>query len=69
MNREKRKRSFKKLDTLAKSRGVSFYQLSEELDIARSTFSDWKSGKSMPKTDKLLRIADYFGVDVGYFIE
>lgn len=69
MNKEKRKKSFKKLDTLAKSRGVSFYQLSETLDIARSTFSDWKSGKSMPKTDKLLRIADYFGVDVGYFIE
>lgn len=69
MNKEKRKKSFKKLDTLAKSRGVSFYQLSETLDIARSSFSDWKSGKSMPKTDKLLRIADYFGVDVGYFIE
>lgn len=69
MNREKRKKSFKKLDALAKSRGVSFYQLSEALDIARSTFSDWKAGKSMPKTDKLLRIADYFGVDVGYFIE
>lgn len=69
MNKEKRKKSFKKLDTLAKSRGVSFYQLSETLDIARSTFSDWKSGKSMPKTDKLLRIADYFGVDVGYFVE
>lgn len=69
MNKEKRKKSFKKLDTLAKSRGVSFYQLSETLDIARSSFSDWKSGKSMPKTDKLLRLADYFGVDVGYFIE
>lgn len=69
LNREKRKRSFEKLNMLAKSRGVSFYKLSEELDIARSTFSDWKSGVSMPKTDKLLRIANYFGVDVGYFIE
>lgn len=69
MNKEKRKKSFKKLDTLAKSRNVTFYKLSEELDIARSTFSDWKSGKSMPKTDKLLKIADYFGVDIGYFIE
>lgn len=69
MNKEKRKKSFKKLEALANSRKVTFYKLSEELDIARSTFSDWKSGKSMPKTDKLLRIADYFGVDVGYFIE
>lgn len=69
MNRDKRKRSFAKLDAIAKPRNVTFYKLSEELDIPRSTFSDWKSGKSMPKTDKLLRIADYFGVDVGYFIE
>lgn len=38
-------------------------------EILRSTFSDWKSGKSMPKTDKLIRIAEYFGVNVGYFVE
>lgn len=69
MNREKRKRCFEKLNALAKSRSVTFYKLSEELDIPRSTFSDWKSGKSMPKTDKLIRIAEYFGVNVGYFVE
>jgi bacteriophage CI repressor helix-turn-helix domain len=69
LNKEKRKLCFKKLDALAKSRNVTFYKLSEELEIPRSTFSDWKSGKSMPKTDKLIRIAEYFGVDVGYFIE
>lgn len=69
MNKEKRNLCFKKLDALAKSRNVTFYKLSEELEIPRSTFSDWKSGKSMPKTDKLIRIAEYFGVDVGYFIE
>lgn len=69
MNREKRKRCFEKLDVLAKSRNVTFYKLAEELDIPRSTFSDWKSGKSMPKTDKLIRISEYFGVNVGYFVE
>lgn len=69
LNREKRKRCFEKLNALAKSRNVTFYKLSEELDIPRSTFSDWKSGKSMPKTDKLIRIAEYFGVNVCYFVE
>jgi transcriptional regulator with XRE-family HTH domain len=69
LNKEKRELCFKKLDALAKSRNVTFYKLSEELEIPRSTFSDWKSGKSMPKTDKLIRIAEYFGVDVGYFVE
>ncbi len=67
--KKKRQASFKKLDTLIKARNVSFYKLSEELGMARSTFSDWKSGKSMPKTDKLIKIANYFGVEVSYFIE
>lgn len=69
LNKKKRQASFKKLDTLIKARNVSFYKLSEELGMARSTFSDWKSGKSMPKTDKLIKIANYFGVEVSYFIE
>ena len=37
--------------------------------IRRSTFSDWKSGRSKPKTDKLKILADYFGVSVDYFLE
>lgn len=69
LSQNKRKESFLKLDALAKARNVTFYKLSEELGLARSTFSDWKSGKSMPKTDKLIKIANYFGVDIGYFIE
>ena len=68
LNKEKRMESFLKLDALAKARNVSYYQLSDLLGFPRSTFSDWKSGKSMPKTDKLIKIADYFGVKVSYFI-
>lgn len=67
-NKEKRKQSFLKVDELAKARGKSFYSVAKELDFAQTVFSDWKSGKSMPKTDKLIKIADYFGVDVSYFI-
>lgn len=36
--------------------------------IPKSTFSDWKSGKSAPKQDKLQKIADYFGVTVDYLM-
>lgn len=44
-------------------------------DVARatgiytSTFSDWKSGRSKPKMEKLQKIADYFGVPVSYFTD
>lgn len=69
MSREKRKQSFLKLERLVKEKNTTFYKVAMDLGFARSIFSDWKSGKSMPKTDKLIKIADYFGVDVGYFVE
>lgn len=34
--------------------------------ITKSTFSDWKNGRSEPKRDKLQKIADYFGVTIDY---
>ena len=35
--------------------------------IGKSTFSDWKNGRSNPKNDKLQKIADFFGISVNYF--
>lgn len=69
MNKEKRRQSFLKLEGLVKARKTTLYKVAGDLGLARSLFSDWKSGKSMPKTDKLIKIADYFGVEVEYFIE
>lgn len=34
--------------------------------ITKSTFSDWKSGRSKPKGEKLRKIADFFGVTTEY---
>lgn len=48
--------------------GLTDYKVSEELGIARSTLSNWKSGKYTPKADKLQIIADYFGVSVEYLM-
>lgn len=35
--------------------------------IAPSTFTDWKNGKSVPKLEKLLKIAAFFDVSVEVF--
>ena len=51
-------------DRLLKERGLSVYQVSKATGISASTFSDWKSGRSTPKADKLARIADYFSVSL-----
>lgn len=40
--------------------------VSKATGITKSTFSDWKSGRSKPKGEKLRKIADYFGVSVEY---
>lgn len=68
MSKENRINSFHKVEELANKRGITLYALAKELGFAKSLFSDWKSGKSMPKTDKLIKIADYFGVTVEYLI-
>lgn len=69
MNKEKRIQSFLKLEKLVKEKGTTFYAVAKELGFAKSLFSDWKSGKSMPKTDKLLLIAEHFGVAIQYLLD
>ena len=68
LGKEKRQMSFLKVEELAKARGITLYAIAKELGFAPTVFSDWKSGKSMPKTDKLLKIAEFFGVAVDYFL-
>ena len=53
---------------LMKANGCTAYQVSKATGIAQSTLSDWKSGKSVPKADKIQKIADYFGVPAEYLM-
>lgn len=53
---------------LLDKKGVTAYRVSKETGIAASTFTDWKTGRSEPKKDKLKKIADYFGVTVEYLM-
>ena len=69
MSKENRIKSFLKLEKLVNEHGITFYALSKELGIAPTVFSDWKAGRSIPKTDKLLKIGKYFNVSITEFIE
>lgn len=53
---------------LRDARGMRDADVSRETGIGKSTFSDWKSGRSTPKNDKLEKIAKLFGVTVGELI-
>ncbi|MBR2722683.1 MAG: helix-turn-helix domain-containing protein [Clostridia bacterium] len=55
---------YRAFERFLKERGITVYQLSKMTGIAASTFSDWKSGRSVPKTDKLARIAQAFSISL-----
>lgn len=60
---------YEKYVALRDSKGLSDYRVSQDTGITKSTFTDWKNGRSNPKIEKLQKIADYFGVSIEYFIE
>lgn len=53
---------------LLNEKGVTAYKVGKATGIASSTFTDWKSGRSVPKQEKLQKIADYFGVSLDYLM-
>lgn len=44
--------------------GLKDSAVAKATGIGKSTFSDWKSGRSAPKREKLKKIADYLGVPI-----
>ena len=60
---------YKKYVQLRDAKGVNDYAVSKETGIGKSTFSDWKAGRSQPKLDKIKKIADYFGISVDEFLK
>ena len=60
---------YKKYEDLLRKTGKTSYQVSKDTGIGENTLSNWKTGRSKPKVDKLKILADYFGVEVGFFLE
>lgn len=60
---------YQKFEQLAHERNVTPYRVAKDTGLSPMVFSDWKTGKSKPKADKLKKIADYFGVTIEYFLE
>ena len=54
---------------LLEKTGKTSYQVSKDTGIAQNTLSNWKTGRSNPKVDKLKILADYFGVTIEYFLD
>ena len=48
---------------------LTAYAVSKATNLSPTVFSDWKSGKSKPKVDKLMKIADFLGVPLDELIK
>lgn len=55
-------------EQLLQKYGLTAYKVAKETGVTQSTLSDWKNGRSKPKTENLKKIADFFGVTLDYLM-
>lgn len=60
----KRKQTYARYAKIRDSLGLRDAAVAKKSNLGRSTFSDWKAGRSEPKLDKLEKISDALGVDL-----
>ena len=58
----------KRLFSLLDERGVTPKQVTDQLGMSNSSFSDWKKGKGSPGVDALSKLAEYFNVSLDWLI-
>ena len=57
-----------KIRDLRKKTGLSQEEFAEKLDVSRQAVSKWELGTAVPTADKLVDIADFFGVSVDFLM-
>ena len=60
--------TYEKYAEIRDSKGLTDGKIAEMAGFGRSTFSDWKSGRSIPKIDKMQKIAEALGMDYFEFV-
>ena len=53
---------------LLDEKGLKNADVARATGISNMTLSDWKRGKTVPKTDKMRKIAEYLNVSVDYLM-
>ena len=60
---------YAKYATLRDEKGKTDRAVATEIGISENTLYDWKADRYKPKLDKLIKLADYFGVSIEAFLE
>lgn len=58
-----------KLYTLRTQYGYSQETLAEKLNVSRQAISKWELGITLPETDKMIIISDFFDVSIDYLLK
>ena len=53
---------------LRKARGLSQEQLANEIGVSRQAVSKWESQQSLPDSDKIIILSEYFNVSADYLL-
>ena len=53
---------------LRDKQGIRDADVAKATGISQTVFTDWKNGKSVPKVDKLIKIADFFHISLDEFV-
>lgn len=57
-----------RMKELMKQSDIKPKQLTSELGISNSSFTDWSKGKGSPSLDTVRKFADYFHVSIDYLV-
>ncbi|MBD5549756.1 MAG: helix-turn-helix transcriptional regulator [Lachnospiraceae bacterium] len=49
--------------------GYSQETLAEKLNVSRQAVSKWESGATLPETDKIITLSNFFGVSTDYLLK
>lgn len=60
---------YEQFEELLRKENVTAYQVAKATGVSTATLTNWKQGKYTPKVDKLMKIANYFGVPLETLLE
>ena len=60
---------YKVFEALLEKNNETPYKVAKETGVSTATLTEWKKGTYEPKIEKLMLIADHFGVPVTVFLD
>jgi transcriptional regulator with XRE-family HTH domain len=56
------------LSTAYEMRGLTSVKIAQDIGVCWSTMCYYKSGRTLPTAENLIKIADYFGISTDYLL-